>query len=94
MTDRDGRVVRSRLDGELLRQIALETEGVYVPAGTAALDLDSIIEAHIKPMVTESVSTLARRVPVENAKWFVLATLMTLCAAVWVGATGGVRRIA
>ena len=94
LTDGDGQVVRSRLDGELLRRIALETEGVYVPAGTAALDLDSIIEAHIEPMVTESVSTLARRVPVENYKWFVLGALTALFAAVWIGATGGVRRIA
>ena len=32
--DRNGQEVLSRLDGETLREIALETEGAYIPAGT------------------------------------------------------------
>lgn len=92
LTDRDGRVVRSRLDGELLREIALATEGVYVPAGTAALDLDSIVATHVEPLVTESTRQLARRGPVEHFRWFVLAALLCLVGAVWVGSTAGVGR--
>jgi Ca-activated chloride channel family protein len=92
LTDRDGQVVRSRLDGELLREIALTTEGVYVPAGIAALDLDSIVETHVEPMVTESTTQLARRVPAEHYRWFVLASLVGLVGAVWVGSTTGARR--
>ena len=38
-----------RLDGDLLREIALETDGVFVPAGVASLDLSSIISEHIQP---------------------------------------------
>ena len=34
LRDADGRAVRSRLDGELLRDLALATNGAYVPAGT------------------------------------------------------------
>jgi Ca-activated chloride channel family protein len=92
LTDRDGQVVRSRLDGELLREIALKTEGVYVPAGTSALDLDSIVEAHVEPLITDSVTRQSRPVIVEHYRWFVLGALIALCAAVWVGSTSGSRR--
>ena len=89
---RDVRTYETRLDGELLREIALRTEGVYVPAGTSALDLDSIIETHIEPMVTDSSTSITRRVPVEYYRWFVLAALATLVAATWLGATTGEPR--
>jgi len=92
LTDRDGRVVRSRLDGELLREIALVTEGVYIPAGTAALDLDSIVETHVEPLVTDVADRNARPVVIEHYRWFVLGALIALVAAVWVGSTRGARR--
>lgn len=92
LTDRDGQVVRSRLDGDLLREIALKTEGVYVPAGTSAIDLDSIVATHVEPLVTESAERRERSIVLERYRWFVLGALATLIAAVWVGSTGGVRR--
>lgn len=92
LVDGDGNVVRSRLDGELLRTVALKTDGVYVPAGTAALDLESIIDAHVKPIVrnTESVS---RAIIVERYHWFIAASLVTLFAATRVGSRTGRRRV-
>ena len=92
LTDRDGKIVRSRLDGELLREIALRSEGVYVPAGTSALDLDAIVARHVQPMVVDSATRLTRRSPTEHYRWFVLAALLTLVAAVWVGSATGARR--
>ena len=83
--------MRSRLDGDLLRQIALEAEGVYVPAGTSAVDLDSIVEAHIRPMVADVSARVVRKNPTEHYRWFVLGALLSLMAAVWVGSTGGGR---
>ncbi len=49
--DANGAPVVSRLDGETLRGIAMETEGAYIPAGTGTLDLKSIHDAHIAPLV-------------------------------------------
>jgi Ca-activated chloride channel family protein len=92
LTDRDGRVVRSRLDGDLLREIALLTEGVYIPAGTAALDLDSIVDRHVEPLVTDVADRNVRPVVIEHYRWFVLGALIALVAAVWVGSTRGARR--
>lgn len=86
LVDGDGAVVRSRLDGELLREIALLTEGVYVPAGTSAIDLDAIAEAHIEPLVAAAETSVRRRAPTEYYFHLVLGALACLAAAVWAAA--------
>ena len=91
LLDSDGNVVKTRLDGDLLREIALAAEGVYVPAGTSAVDLDSIVEAHIRPMVADASARIVRRNPTEHYRWFVLGALLSLVGAVWIGSTGAAR---
>jgi Mg-chelatase subunit ChlD len=82
----DGAPVVSRLDGETLRKMALLTEGAYVPAGTAAIDLDSIVDAHVRPIVRDAAARSLREVPAERYPWFVLAALVFLVAALAAGA--------
>ncbi len=81
----DGTPVISRLDGETLRQMALETEGAYVPAGVAALDLNSIMESYVRPIVDNAQGT-TRVIPVERFPLFILAALVLLLAAMVVAA--------
>jgi Ca-activated chloride channel family protein len=88
----DGKPVVSKLDGESLRKIAVTTEGAYVPAGTSAIDLDSIMESHVRPIVKSATAAAQRVVPAERFQWLVLASLVSLLAALWVGAAGGERR--
>ena len=83
LLDGDGAPVYSRLDGDLLRDIALRTEGVYVPAGTSALDLDAIVETHVEPLVAAEDSRLRQRAPTEHYFWPALAALLCLIGAVW-----------
>ena len=90
LVDGDGQLVRSRLDGDLLRRMALETEGVYVPAGTSAVDLDGIIDAWVAPLVTDASARIVRRNPTEHYRWFVLAALLALVGAVWAGGGGAI----
>jgi len=63
----------------------LRPEGVYVPAGTADIDLDAIVGAHVVPLVADQASRLQRRAPSEHYFWLVLAALACLVAAVWAG---------
>ena len=88
VTDADGNVVQSRLDGALLRRMALESEGVYVPAGTSAVDIDAIVEAYVEPLVTDAAARIVRRRPTEHYRWFVLAALCTLLGGIWAGSGG------
>jgi Mg-chelatase subunit ChlD len=82
----DGVPVISKLDGDTLRKMALETDGAYVPAGTAALDLDSIMESYVRPIVDNAQGS-TRVIPVERFAYFVLGALVALLGAVIVGGT-------
>lgn len=88
----EGQPVISKLNGDQLRKVALVTEGAYVPAGTSAIDLDSIMESYVAPIVKEAEAEAVRVVPAERYPWFVLASLACLLAALWVGAGAGDRR--
>lgn len=81
LLDRDGSVVRSRLNGELLRELALATKGVYVPASTSVLDLESIVEEHIAPLVEGTEKATVRELRTELYPWFVLASMLFLFGA-------------
>jgi len=83
----DGKPVISKLDGDKLRKIALVTEGAYIPAGTSAVDLESIMKTHVAPMVSAAVASAQRVIPAERYTWLVLASLGLLFAALWVGRT-------
>ncbi|MCG8418414.1 MAG: VWA domain-containing protein [Proteobacteria bacterium] len=88
LTDRNGTPVESRLDGELLREIALTTQGAYVPAGVAALDIEPIVRQHIKPLVrSPDEAAPVRTIPREHYSWFILAALISLLFAVAIGAS-------
>lgn len=81
LLDGDGKPVMTQLDGETLRQIALETDGAYIPAGTGALDLKSIYNAHIAPLTRGQLDDRTRLVEREQYQWAVLMALASLVAA-------------
>lgn len=88
----ENKPVISKLDAEALRKVALTTEGAYVPAGTSAIDLDSIVESHVKPLVRQAGDAATRVIPAERYVWPTLAALVCLLAALWLGAGAGDRR--
>jgi len=76
LQDRNGQDVVSHLDGETLRDVALQTEGAYVPAGTGALDLDSIYRTYIATLLQGSTDSETQVVRYEAYQWLVLAALL------------------
>ncbi len=92
LRDKDGNVVRSKLDGALLREIALATEGAYVPAGTGVLDLESIVREYLTPFLARGGAESTRVVHEERYQGFVLASLVALVGAVVAGARAASRR--
>ena len=90
--DEDGRPVISRLNGDLLRELALATDGAYVPAGTGVLDLASIYDAHIAGLTRGEIDERGRTIRDEAYQLFVAIALVALVAAVFlVGARGTPR---
>ena len=82
LRDVDGQAVVSRLDGELLREIALTTDGAFVPAGTGVLDLASIYEAHIADLTRGQLDERGRSIRDEAYQFFVLLGIVCLIGAV------------
>jgi Ca-activated chloride channel family protein len=89
LRDADGRAVRSRLDGELLRDIALATNGAYVPAGTGVLDLESIYRQHIDPLMVGKLDPRGKTVRDEGYQWAVLLGLVFLVSSAAVSGGAG-----
>jgi len=86
-----GKPVISKLNAEQLRKIALVTEGAYIPAGTSAIDLDAIMESHVRPIIAAAADAATRRIPAEKYPWLVLTSLAALLAALWVGSSADRR---
>ncbi|MDX2088584.1 MAG: VWA domain-containing protein [Kofleriaceae bacterium] len=83
----DGQVVISKLNSEQLKQIALVTEGAYIPVETSAIDLDSIMKSYVEPIMRAAGDAAQRRIPAERFQWYVLGSLVFVMAALWVGST-------
>jgi len=83
--DREGNEVMTRVDGELLEAITRETDGVYIPAKVAALDLQEIVDEHIEPIVQEATLRATRSIPGERYPLMLLLSLLSLIASVFLG---------
>lgn len=84
----NGNPVRSRLDGDLLREMALVTEGAYIPAGTGAIDLKSIYDRHIAGLTRGHLDGGGYRIRNDIFQWPLLCALLCLLAAVVSERTG------
>lgn len=80
--DINGDVVRTRLDGQTLRDMALATQGAYIPAGTGVLNLQSIYDAHIAPLVRGQLDDRGRAVRNEAFQWPLLAAVLFLVSGI------------
>ena len=82
LRDGDGEIVKSRLDGDLLREIAFLTEGAYIPAGTGVLDLKSIFDTHIAGLTRGEMDGRGRTVRNDSFQITLLLGLLSLLGAV------------
>lgn len=89
--DANGQPIKTRLDGRMLREIALITEGAYIPAGVGVLDLKEIYERHIAPLTKGSVDGTRQTVQNEAFQWFVLLGLFFFLVS-FSSSSPGVRR--
>ena len=82
LLDAHGAPVITRLDGALLREMAKITDGAYVPAGTGALDLQSIYDAHIAPLIRGNLDSQRQIVRREAFQWPVLFGILFAVTAI------------
>jgi Ca-activated chloride channel family protein len=80
-----GQEVRSRMQANLLREIAHVTGGAYVPAGTRLVALDRLYTEFIAPKARRELDVTKRERQVHRYQWFVAAALALLLLDMLVG---------
>ena len=79
----DGQEVWSTMDEELLKTIAMKTQGAYIPARTRVYDLGEIYENHLSKLESSDMATTKRKNYREQFQLFAgLAFLLLLVETV------------
>jgi Ca-activated chloride channel homolog len=73
-----GHEVLSRMQSDLLLEMARLTGGAYVPAGTRAIELDHIYTEKIAPKARRQTAMTKRERFIHRYQWFVLAGVLLL----------------
>jgi Ca-activated chloride channel family protein len=71
-----GAEVTSKLNPDTLRKIAAKTGGVYVPVGTARVDLGDLYRNHLRKLATRELDESVFRRQVERFAWFLLPAIL------------------
>lgn len=90
--DRDGNDVITRLDGEMLRDVALSTNGAYIPAGTGALDLQEIYDRHVASLFEGTTSEQEQIIRNDAFQWFLGLAFLTLVGCLHLAAPAHLKR--
>jgi Ca-activated chloride channel family protein len=87
----DGEEVWSRMNGTLLREVALATGGAYVPVGTGTVDMNRLYEERIEPIATREFEATSKRRYTPRFQWFAGLALGLLLVESFLGDRRGAR---
>jgi len=73
-----GEAVWSKMNGEILREIAQVTDGIYIPAGTKQVDMAEVYDRYIAGMETTEFASAKVDSYVARFQWFALPALVLL----------------
>jgi Ca-activated chloride channel homolog len=71
----DGQAVWSKLNGETLSQIATDTEGAYIPAGTKRVNMADVYHGYIASVEQTEFDTAKISAHVPRFQWFAIPAL-------------------
>ncbi|MGD9631859.1 MAG: VWA domain-containing protein [Pirellulales bacterium] len=95
--EHDGQLVWSKLNGEVLKQVATDTDGAYVPAGTKQVNMADVYHKYIAGVEQTEFETAKINQYEARFQWFLLPALMLLLAEIVITtwpARGAVSRAA
>jgi len=74
----NGQQVWSKMNGQVLRQIATDTGGAYIPAGTKQVDMAGVYRNYIAGVEQQEFETARVNSYIPRFQWFVGAALLLL----------------
>ncbi|MEE4243398.1 MAG: VWA domain-containing protein [Desulfopila sp.] len=76
--DENGKFVLSRLDEQVLEEIAAKTQGLYAPLGANGEGLQTIYREKLSLIPKEELAEKRHKIPIERFPWFIAAALLLL----------------
>ena len=74
----NGEQIWSKMNGEVLKQIALKTDGAYIPAGTKQVDMASVYRQYVAQVNEQDFETARINSYIPRYQWFVGLALLLL----------------
>lgn len=80
----EGQQVWSKLNGSILKEIATETDGAYIPAGTKQVNMADVYHQYVAnvPQTEFESATIDAYTP--RFQWFAIPALILLMLEIWV----------
>jgi Ca-activated chloride channel family protein len=80
----NGQEVWSRMNGEVLKKVALEGDGAYIPAGTKQVDMAEVYRTYVSSVEETEFETARINSYIPRYQWFVgLALVLILIDTFW-----------
>ncbi len=76
----NGEQVWSKMNGEVLKQIALKTDGAYIPAGTKQVDMAGVYRDYVAQVNEQDFETAKIHSYIPRYQWFVGTALLLILA--------------
>jgi Ca-activated chloride channel homolog len=80
LKDENGKIVKSRLDEDMLRKIAAATGGVYALQSSRSDGLEKIYNEKIQNLPKQELSSRMEKIPLERFIWSLIAGMLLLVA--------------
>lgn len=90
--DRNGQVVKSKLDEKRLREIAEATGAIFLPLGDGPATMQQLYRDGIAKLQAGEIDTRTSRHPIERYQWPLAGALLALAASVLINERKSTRR--
>ncbi len=80
----DGQQVWSKMNGQILSQIATETDGAYIPAGTRRVNMADVYHGYVANVEQTEFETAKINAYIARFQWFAAPALALLLLEVWI----------
>jgi Ca-activated chloride channel family protein len=91
LKDREGHLVKSRLDESALKALATATGGSYAPLGADNQGLDTIYQEALAPLAKHDLESRAQKLPIQRFQWPLSVAFALLLGSLMIGTRRRVR---
>jgi Ca-activated chloride channel family protein len=84
----EGQQVWSKMNGQILSQIATDTNGAYIPAGTRNVNMAEIYHGYVANVEQTEFETAKINTYIARYQWFAAPALALLLLEVWISTRG------